>query len=98
MDNLNFGLRVEELLRQRQIKPSDFYAGINLSPQMFYDWKNKRAIPNVKTAYKVAQFFGVTVEYLLTGETDNPLQPKVNELSDKLIKIREWINSNTQTF
>ena len=95
MDEMNFGLRVEELMVSRQIKPVDFYAGVDINPQLFYDWKKKSQAPNARTAYKVAQFFGVTVEYLLTGETNNPLQAKVEELQNKLNTIREFVNTNS---
>ena len=95
MKESNFGLRVEELLVTRQIKPADFYAGVDINPQLFYDWKKKSQAPNARTAYKVAQFFGVTVEYLLTGNTNNPLQKKVEELQKQLNKIREFVDANT---
>ncbi len=95
MEELNFGLRVEQLLKDKQIKPADFYAGIDCNPQLFYDWKKKGAAPSAKTAYKVAQYFGVTVEYLLTGRTDNPLQAKVDELQNRLRTLRDYIISQT---
>ena len=92
---INFGERVEQLLKERQIKPFDFYNSIGIVPQNFYDWKKKGSNPNAGTALKVAQFFGVTVEYLLTGKTDNPLQPKVDELQKRLLEINEYISKAT---
>ncbi len=93
MEELNFGKRVEQLLKERNVKPVDFYSSVNIIPQQFYDWKNKSAIPNARTAYKVAQFFGVTIEYLITGSTENPLQEKVKQLQEQLYKIREFVNN-----
>ena len=78
-----FGARVEELVKQRQIKVTDFYETIGISKQNYYDWKRRNQAPNAMTALKVARYFGVTVEYLLTGETNNPLQAKVDELQKK---------------
>ena len=80
---VNFGSRVEELLKERQIKPGDFYKAIGIIPQAFYDWKKKDQVPYATTALKVARYFGVTVEYLIEGGTDNPLQSKVFELQQK---------------
>ena len=91
-NELNFGQRVEQLLKERQIKPFDFYNGIGIVPQLFYDWKKKDQAPNARTALKVAQYFGVTVEYLLTGETANPLQKKVEDLQERLRKIAVLAN------
>lgn len=87
---LNFGLRVENLLKERNVKPAVFYDNIGIVPQLFYDWKKRAQAPNARTALKVAQYFGVTVEYLLTGETTNPLQKKVEELQKKLREVAEF--------
>ena len=83
----NFGLRVEELLQERNIKPRDFYDAIGIAPQAFYDWKKRDQVPYATTALKVAKFFGVTVEYLIEGTSDNPLQAKVDELQKRLRDI-----------
>ena len=90
MVNFNFGLRVEELLREREIKPFEFYRAIGIVPQNFYDWKKKGSSPTAMTALKVAKYLGVSVEYLLTGERDNPLQAKVEELQERLRKIASF--------
>ena len=92
MDKLeqNFGQRVEELLKERDIKPGDFYKAMGIVPQAFYDWKKKGQVPYATTAYKVAQCLGVTVEYLITGKNENPLQAKVEELQERLRKISSY--------
>ncbi|MCL2698474.1 MAG: helix-turn-helix domain-containing protein [Oscillospiraceae bacterium] len=38
------------------------------------DWKSRRSKPNIDTLPKIADYFDVSVDYLL-GRTDNP---KVN--------------------
>lgn len=86
---VNFGTRVEELMKERQIKPGDFYREMGIVPQAFYDWKKKDQVPYATTALKVARFFGVSVEYLITGIRDNPLQAKVEELQARLRAISE---------
>ena len=84
---INFGTRVEQLMQERQIKPGDFYAGVGIVPQAFYDWKKKDQVPYATTALKIAQYFGVSVEYLLTGNRDNPLQAKVEELQGRIRQL-----------
>lgn len=95
----NFGLRVEELLKERDIKPGAFYEAIGIIPQAFYDWKKKSQVPYATTALKVAKYFGVTVEYLIEGTKENPLQEKVfelqrqnKELADKLREIADKLS------
>ena len=80
----NFGTRVEELMRERNVKPGDFYKAMGIVPQAFYDWKKKDQVPYATTALKVAKYFGVSVEYLIEGTLDNPLQKKVEELQGRI--------------
>ncbi|SEP82879.1 DNA-binding transcriptional regulator, XRE-family HTH domain [Treponema bryantii] len=84
---INFGTRVDELLTMRNISARDFYTAIGIAPQAYYDWKKKDQVPYATTALKVANYFGVTVEYLITGETDNPLQKKVEELQKRNLEL-----------
>lgn len=88
----NFGVRVEELLNERQIKPGNFYKDIGIVPQAFYDWKKKDQVPYATTALKIARYFGVSVEYLLTGNRDNPLQEKVEELQARIRQLAALAN------
>lgn len=90
--NLNFGLRVEQLLKDKGIANGDFYKAIGIVPQKFYDWKKKDHTPYASTALKVAQYFGVTVEYLLTGNND-PLQTKVDALHAKNHELAERLSA-----
>ena len=80
----NFGTRVEELMRERNVKHGDFYKAMGIVPQAFYDWKKKDQVPYATTALKVAKYFGVSVEYLIEGTLDNPLQKKVEELQGRI--------------
>ena len=90
---INFGTRVEELLNERQIAPRTFYDAIGINPQAYYDWKKKDQVPYATTALKVARFFGVTVEYLIEGTTDNPLQQRVIELQKKNLELANQLRS-----
>ena len=74
MEQVNFGTRIEELIIQREIKTQDFYKAIGIASQNYYDWKKKGATPNAMTALRIAQYLGVTVEYLLTGKDFIQLQ------------------------
>lgn len=49
----------------------------------FSDWKNGRSTPKQDKLQKIADYFGVTVDYLMTGkETDEPRE-KAPELTAK---------------
>ena len=86
MENMNFGTRVEEMLKKNMVKPSDFYKKVGIVSQNYYDWKKKNAIPNAMTALKIAQYFGVTVEFLLTGKDFFNLQKEYDETTENSYK------------
>ena len=92
----NFGFRVEALMKERKVKPFDFYEAVGIIPQNYYDWKKRGTVPMASTALKVAQYFGVTVEYLLTGNNTNHLQAKVDELQNRLREIGAYIAEMTK--
>ncbi|MBR0031424.1 MAG: helix-turn-helix transcriptional regulator [Treponema sp.] len=82
MEQFNLGTRVEQILIQRSITPTDFCKEMGVSHQNYYDWKKKGATPNAMTALKVAQYLGVTVEYLLTGKDFVALQTEQIKMSE----------------
>lgn len=93
MDNLTFGLRLDHLIHINGIRTSYFCEKTGVSQQQLYKWTKTDTVPNALTALRIAKFFNTTVEYLLTGETENPLQKIVDELSERLRKINAVASS-----
>jgi len=40
---------------------------LGFTPQVISNWKSRNSIPKADDLYKIAQFLGCTMEYLLTG-------------------------------
>lgn len=60
--------RIDNLLNERNYRRADLCRGLNMSESSVRQWWPPReACPSADTALKIAQFFGVSVEYLLTG-------------------------------
>ena len=80
--------RIEELSKERKISQKELaeYLGFS-SAQVFTNWKYRGSMPDADVAVKIARLFGVTVEYLVTGETDNPLQRSSEELQLKYYEL-----------
>lgn len=58
------------------------------------NWKSGRSTPKVETMKKIADYFGVTVDYLMTGKDDIMVQePQMKSISERDIakKIDEII-------
>ena len=58
----------EELMKAKGVRMSDVSRETGISYSTFTDWKTGRYTPKADKMQKIADYFGVTVEYLMTGE------------------------------
>ena len=72
---MNFISRIEELLKSRRIQKNKMLSDLNLSVNSFTNWKNRGTVPSGDTLQKIADYFGVTVDYLLGKEAPPPAAP-----------------------
>lgn len=59
--------RINLLLSQRGITGAEMSRTIGLSTAVYSQWNTRSTNPSKKNVKKVADFFGVSVDYLLTG-------------------------------
>lgn len=59
------------LLTKDKKTAKDFAESIGVSTGNVSDWKSRRSRPNIDTLPKIADYFDVSVDYLL-GRTDKP--------------------------
>lgn len=57
-----------QLLEQRNLKAADVCKGTGLPSSLFSEWKRGKSTPKADKMKKIADFFGVSAEYLMTGE------------------------------
>ena len=62
-----------KLLKERGIKSADVARATGINPSVFSDWKNKRTKPRIDTLRKIADYFGVPVDYF-TGSEKTPFK------------------------
>ena len=80
--------RIETLSKERKVSQKELAEAIGLSSgQIFTNWKARNSMLGADVAVKIAHYFGVTVEYLVTGETSNPLQQSSEELGIKYYEL-----------
>jgi len=60
----------EELLRKKGVKIADVVKATGMTPATIYDWKAGRYRPKDDKRKMIADYFGVTLEYLDTGKDD----------------------------
>lgn len=60
---------VEKALKARGLRASDLSKATGISPSTLTDWKKGRiSTPTAATLQKIADFLGVSADFLLTGE------------------------------
>lgn len=55
--------KFEQLLTYRKIRTSDVCSATGISAPTFSDWKRGKSCPKTDKLIKIANFFGVSVEY-----------------------------------
>lgn len=71
----------ERLLLQNGITAYKVSKETGVTQTMLSNWKNGKSIPNATNLKKIADYFGVTVDYLMTGKEP---EEKKNKLPNNL--------------
>ena len=64
--------RLEELRKQRGIKQEELAAALEVSRQTIGSLENGRYNPSILLAFKIARYFGLTIEDIFIDEEENP--------------------------
>ncbi|MBQ7016122.1 MAG: helix-turn-helix transcriptional regulator [Firmicutes bacterium] len=77
----SFGSRLADLREQRNLLGKDVAAALHLSSQAYSQYENDRRTPELETALRLAQYYDVTLEYLIAGEGlfEDGIRPHLNE-------------------
>lgn len=62
----------EQLLQKYGVTPYKVAKEAGVTQTALSNWKSGRSTPSSKTLQKVADYFGVTVDYLMTGRSEIP--------------------------
>ena len=83
----------EELLRNRGISISKCAKDIGIRPSTITDWRAGRYVPKADKRKKIADYFGVSLEYLDTG-----IEPDTITLSRQDKDVLKMIRDNPKLF
>lgn len=83
-----------ELLKERKLKVSDVTRATGIAASSLTDWKKGRtATPKAETMQKLADFFGVSIEYLLgvqsSGQEGYYTDPETAKLAQEIFENSE---------
>ncbi|MBQ8082253.1 MAG: helix-turn-helix transcriptional regulator [Clostridia bacterium] len=81
--------RILELLHERGITQKQLAEAIKVSTGNISDWKAGKAKPSIEVLSRIAEYFGVSIDYLV-GRTDVPNTADLIDLYN--IGVMRWIN------
>lgn len=87
------GRRIAMLRKQKELKQDDLAQMLGVSPQAVSKWENDQTCPDISLLPMLAQILGVTVDTLLSGETEEkPIvrlvpEPERKKLEDMMLRI-----------
>ena len=83
--------RIKELRPAKRMTQVDLAKRLGLTKQCVSNWENDNVLPSVEMLSRIADFFGVSTDYLLCRDDGQTLD--VNGLSpDEIAHLQEIVN------
>ena len=88
--------RYSRLRDQLGYRDADLARELSITSSTFSDWKNGKSNPNAEKLLRIARFLHTTMEYLMTGEEDDPtpkstvyllLQNTIYDMNDEDLSV-----------
>ncbi len=67
--------RYKAIRDSRNVKDSQVAKETGITKSTFSEWKSGKYTPKQEKLQKIADYFGVSIEYLMTGSNDNAKEP-----------------------
>ena len=85
--------RIESLRKSKGLSQGKLEKQLGFSNGSISKWKN--STPKVERLQKLADFFGVSVEYLMTGKEDEQKEKDNTDLKQKFRELEELLRSDS---
>lgn len=83
-----------KLLNEKGVTAYKVGKATGIAGSTFTDWKNGRSVPKQEKLQKIADYFGVSLEYLTTGKDSQTYSLYSDENADLLIKITKSVKND----
>lgn len=84
----------QRLLDEKGLKNADVSRATGISNMTLSDWKNGKTTPKQDKLLKISDYFGVSLDYLMTGKEPNAGSLYSEENADLLIEITHKVNND----
>lgn len=88
----------QELLDKNGLKSADVSRATGISNMTLSDWKKGKSKPKQDKLKLIADYFNVSVEYLMTGENNSPYSDDMAEMVSKIRNDVELSKALTKYF
>lgn len=86
----------EELLKQKGVRAADVTRATGISSVVFSEWKKGKSTPKADKRQKIADYFGVSLQYLDTGEDKSSLSDRKYYINDETAEMADKIFHNKE--
>lgn len=76
----------EQLLQKYGVSAHKVAKATGVTQSTLSDWKRGRSTPKSENMKKLADYFGVSIDYLMTGKEETEKEPKLKPKDEKDIK------------
>ena len=76
----------EQLLQQYGVSAYKVAKATGVTQSTLSDWKRGRSTPKSENMKKIADYFGVSIDYLMTGKEGIEKEPQLTHKDEKDIK------------
>lgn len=80
----------------KKVKDADVARNTGIPKSTFSDWKSGKSAPKQDKLQKIADYFGVTVDYLMTGKDSQTDYLYSDENAELLIEITKTMKSDSE--
>ena len=81
--------KVKELLKEKGITKNKLLTDLQLGKNSFVNWESRGTVPSGEVLAKIANYFGVSVDYLLGNEEQKPAPASEDaELAELLEELK----------
>ena len=88
----------QKLRDERGLKDSDVAREASVSKSTFSDWKKKNSKIGMDLAETISNYFGVSIDYLMTGKEEDKKEKdnRVIDIKDELERMRDLLKNRTR--
>lgn len=86
-----FGQKLNMLRKQKGITQIELAEELNYSDKAVSKWERGESVPDTFTVYKIAEYFGVTVDYFFSDESETTVSKTDEAVNYKIKSVKLFV-------